>query len=250
MHEPQPLPRHGIFVAATEIEGLGGERGREGRLDRHESMIAVDHHPRSLGARKAGQRRQVGGHPPASEQDLADENQVVIAACRSREEARAEIVERLGGNALDGDAALFLPPRQLTPRAVEFAVAGQDSERFAVPTRAGRCQSNDEIVRIRGEDDRRRVAGAKLSRDLRLRLGPHLAHHPVPFGVGEPRGIVPAFDLPVAAGVGPQMMAVRGKVQPPRRGAEAAREQPLGAHNSVRSDHSTGKARFDSVAAR
>ena len=66
------------------------------------------------------------------------------------------------------------------------------------------------------------IAAAKLGGDMGLRLGPHLAHHPVPFAVGEPRGIVPAFDLPGEAGVGPQMMAVRGEVQPVGRRAEAA----------------------------
>ena len=51
-------------------------------------------------------------------------------------------------------------------------------------------------------------------RDMALRLGPDFAHDPVPLAVGETRGVVPAFDLPVEAGVGPQMMAVRGHVQP------------------------------------
>ena len=63
--------------------------------------------------------------------------------------------------------------------------------------------------------------------DMTLRLGPDLAHDPVPLAVGEPRRIFPAFDLPFEAGVRPQMMAVRSHVQPVRIGAEAPREKRL-----------------------
>ena len=56
----------------------------------------------------------------------------------------------------------------------------------------------------------------------RLRLGPDLVHHLVPFAVGEPGGVVPRLDLALEARVGPEMMAVRGEVQPSGIGAEAA----------------------------
>ena len=67
---------------------------------------------------------------------------------------------------------------------------------------------------VRRKDDRVGPAGAELSRDLALRLRPDLAHDLVPLAVGKPRGVIPRFDLPVEAGVGPEMMAVRGEVQP------------------------------------
>ena len=60
------------------------------------------------------------------------------------------------------------------------------------------------------------IAGAELGGDMALRFGPHLAHHLVPLAVGEPGGVLPAFDLSFEAGVGPQMMAVRGEMQPAR----------------------------------
>ena len=61
---------------------------------------------------------------------------------------------------------------------------------------------------------------------------------------------VPSFVVAIEAVVGPQMVTVGGEVQPFRRCAERAREEPLEAHNSVRSDQSSGKARLDKVDAR
>ena len=69
------------------------------------------------------------------------------------------------------------------------------------------------------EDDRGRIAAAKLGGDIGLRLGPDLAHDPVPFMIGEAGRIFPAFDLPLERGVGPQMMAVRREMQAVGRGA-------------------------------
>ena len=77
-------------------------------------------------------------------------------------------------------------------------------------------------MRVRGEDDRVRLPGAELARDLGLGLGPDLAHHLVPLAVGEAGGVVPRLDLPLEAGVGPEMMAVRGEMQPVGIGRQAA----------------------------
>ncbi len=73
-------------------------------------------------------------------------------------------------------------------------------------------------MRIRSEDDRVGHSGPKLIGDVPLRFGPDFAHDPVPLAVGEARRILPAFDLALEAGVGPQMVAVRGDVQPVRIG--------------------------------
>src|SRR6185369_4827374 len=100
------------------------------------------------------------------------------------------------------------------------------------------------------EDDRIRLSGPKLARDIGLRFGPDFAHHLVPLAVGEPRGVVPRLDLPVEAGVGPEMMAVRSEVQPSGIGAEAPREQSLEAQRSVLRAQSSGKTRLSSVARR
>ncbi|WP_246450399.1 hypothetical protein [Sphingomonas rhizophila] len=116
--------------------------------------------------------------------------------------------------------------------------------------RASSDQADEEVVGVGGEHDRIGGGTAKLRRHRSLRGGPDLAHHPVPFAVSEARSVVPAFDLAIEAGVGPQMVTVGGEVQPFRRCAERAREEPLEAHNSVRSDQSSGKARLDKVDAR
>jgi hypothetical protein len=49
---------------------------------------------------------------------------------------------------------------------------------------------------------------------MALRLGPDFAHHLVPLEVGEAGGVVPRLGLALEAGVGPQMVAVRGEMQP------------------------------------
>ena len=90
-------------------------------------------------------------------------------------------------------------------------------------TRRGGEQPDQEVVGVGRKDDRVGLAGAELGGDIGLGLGPDLAHDLVPLAVGEPGGVVPRLDLALEAGVGPQMMAVRGEVQPLGIGAEAAR---------------------------
>ena len=250
MHQPHALARHGIFIPARQEEGARCGGGREGRLDRHEAVIAVDHHPRPLGARQRGKLLDPVELATAPEQRLADQHHVMPAASRRGEEALGKILERLGGDGLDLEPAVLCPARELAPRRMEFAVARQHAQPLGIAARARRRQPDQEIMRIRREHDRRRIAAPQFVGDMGLRLGPHLAHHAVPLAVGKPRGILPAFDLPGEARVGPQMMAVRGEVQPPGSGAKALREQRLEAHRLVLSDHSSGKARLVSVPCR
>ena len=66
----------------------------------------------------------------------------MVAAPRGFEEARGEIAERLGGDGLELKPAILGPARELAPRAVELAVAGQHPQppriaRAAPPRRAG-----------------------------------------------------------------------------------------------------------------
>ena len=172
------------------------------------------------------------------------------AALRRGEEPVGEAVERLGRDSLDLDPALLFPTRELSARAVELAIAGEDPKRAAFARRRG-DKPDEEIVRVRRKDDRVRIAGAELARDMRLRLGPDLVHDLVPFAVGEARGVFPRLHMPVEAGVGPEVMAVRGEVQPLGIGAEAPAEQRFEAQAEtsklVLSDHSSGKIRLSSV---
>jgi hypothetical protein len=63
---------------------------------------------------------------------------------------------------------------------------------------------------VAGENHGVGPRSAEFGGDLRLRLWPQLAHHPLPLAVGKPGGVLPALDLPGEAGVGPQVVAVRG----------------------------------------
>ena len=94
--EGAAFARHRIFVAAAEIEG--GLRGRraERLVERHEGVIAVDHHPRPVGPAERRKLVDPVEQAAAAEQHLADQDQVVLAASRRGEEALGEAVERLG----------------------------------------------------------------------------------------------------------------------------------------------------------
>ena len=210
-------------------------------------MIAIDHHPRPVGASERRKLVDAVEHAPTAEHHLADEDEVVLAGWRPRETAR-ESVERLDRDALDDRRSRFLPARELAPGTVEFAVGRQHSDR---PARGGRREQTDkELMGVRRKDDRVGPAGTKLSRDFGLRSGPDLAHDLVPLAVGEAGRVVPRFDLSVEAGVGPEVMAVGREVQPVGIGAEASREQLFETQRSVLSAHSSGKTRFSSVARR
>ena len=99
-----------------------------GPVERHEGVIAVDHDPRPVRPAEGGQLLDRLENPPAAEQHLADEDEVVPAASRSGEEAVGEAVERLGRRCARPRPALLFPARELPARAVEFAVAGEDSQ--------------------------------------------------------------------------------------------------------------------------
>src|SRR5437764_308115 len=83
-----------------------------------------------------------------------------------------------------------------------------------------------------------------------LRLGPDLVHHFVPLAVREAGGVVPRFDLPLEARVGPKVMAMRREMQPLGIRRQAAAEQRLETQRAVLSDHSSGKTRLSRVARR
>ena len=247
MHEAHAFAGHRIFVAAAEVEGglSGGfrERGRDG----HERMIAVENDPRLF---LPGERAEIfdpAENASASEQDMADEDEVVLTASGSLEKAVAERLERFGGDRIDFEPTVFGPASELAPGRVEFAVAGEDAQFRRIGARAGRDEADEEIVGVGREDDGRRIGDAKLVRDIGLGLGPDRIHYLVPFHVGEAGGVLPAFDLPVERSVGPEMMAMRGEVEPPGRRFQAPREEALETHMSVRKSHSAGKARFSSV---
>ena len=209
-------------------------------------MITVDHDPGALRPGKGGQFFDPVERPPAAEHQLADEDEVVPTCFCRFEEAVGESLERLDRHPLDPLPPRFLPARELAPRAVELAIAGQHPDRPVSETAANRLTSSWWV--FGAKTIARWIARAKLCSHLGLRGGPDLVHHPVPFAVGEPRRVVPRLHLPVETGIRPEMMAVRREVQPRRIGGEAAAEQAFEAQRSVLSDHSSGNRRLSSVA--
>ncbi len=193
-------------------------------------MIAVEDDPRPVRAPNRGERVDRCEHPAASEQHLADQDEIVIAARRGLEEPVGQALERFGRDLVERDRAVFRPARELAPGAMELAIGRQDLERTVPAPRRGRDQPDQEIVGVRRKDDGGGVAAAELARHMALRLGPDLVHHLVPLAVGETGGVVPGVGLPGEAGVGPQMMAVRREMQSVRVRGEAAREEWFEAH--------------------
>ena len=198
---------------------------REWLRESHERVIAVDHHP---WPGRPGKRRQLLAlieQPPAGEQHLADEDEVMATAARGFEEAVGEGIERLGGDAGDAGLSLLVPAGELPPGTVEFAVAGQHPQRSAAWPRRTRRTGGRGNHGCWGENDGVGSAGTPSS----AATWPCASGQTSPITLSHLRSASAAascqpFKLAVEAGVGPQMMAVRGQVQPLRRGAERLRE--------------------------
>ena len=148
---------------------------------------------------------------------------------------------------LQRDRARLGPARRLAAKAVELAIARQHA-RLVLAHR--RKNTHQQLVRVRREHDAVRRWQFQLRRDIGLRLRPDLAHHAVPFVIRQTRRVVPRFLLPLEAGVGPQVMAVRRKVQPLRRRAQRSREEPLEAHSLFLTICSSASTAPESTAAR
>ena len=136
MEEGAAFTRHRIFIAAAEIEGACGRAPGQRPIDRHERVIAVDHDPRPF---RPGERRELLDaveQAPASEQHVTDEDEVVVARAGSLEQPIPKILERLRRDLVLREPAVLGPAVELTPGAVELAVAGQYAQ-GAVTARAG-----------------------------------------------------------------------------------------------------------------
>ena len=229
MQHTDALARHGVFVAAGQIEDPVRHRRQVGRLG-HEAVIAVDDHPRP---RRIGQRGQIDD--PAedltgAEEDLADQDQIKAATFRRRDEPVVKGLERTQRHAGDDRLAGLFPALGLTPERMEFAVGRQDADRLALEARDDPQQ---QVVGVGGEHHRVRRRQVQLAGDVRLGLGDDLAEDQVPFPVRELIGLDPGPQLAVKTGVGPQVMAVRREMQPLRVQRQGAGEQVLvsGHHN-------------------
>src|SRR5436190_5088197 len=98
-------------------------------------MIAVNHHPWSIGPGQRCKRLDEVECAAAAEEHLADKDEAVVTGLGLSQEPIGEAVERLDRDTLDHRGASLFPPRELTPRAVELAVGGKRPDR---PCRRGR----------------------------------------------------------------------------------------------------------------
>ena len=80
------------------------------------------------------------------------------------EEPLGEAVERLGRDLLEHEPALLRPARELAAGAVELAVARQDAQLLGSRADAAAVSRTQEIVRVRGEDDRSRACRCRARR--------------------------------------------------------------------------------------
>ena len=170
--------------------------GAERPLERHERVVAVDHHPRALRPGERGKLVDRFEQAAAAEQDLADEDQVMLAAtARRRGSARRNLSN--GSAATRSTSTVPASSQRASWRRALWNSPSLVSTR-AGPERRGHGgeQPDEEVVGVGREDDGARIAAAELARDMRLRLGPDLAHHPVPLAVGEPGRVVPASTCP------------------------------------------------------
>jgi hypothetical protein len=125
MHEAGAFARHGVLVAAGDVEHAVGDAAQI-RRPRHEAVIAVDHDHRAAAVALC-EVAPIQGEA-GIEEHLADEDEVE-ALLRNRVEAVLEGFERLGRHARDGDETLFLQARDLSREGMKLAVGGQDADR-------------------------------------------------------------------------------------------------------------------------
>ncbi len=111
-------------------------------------MVGIDHERRAFGQHL----RQLGGdrlHRAGVEEDVAQEDQVVLAAARALEEALSEVREGFAGHALDLHQADLAPAPHLALEAVELA-GGRENPHRSVALDRGH-DALHELVRVRRE---------------------------------------------------------------------------------------------------
>ena len=228
MQEAGAFARHGVFVAARQIEDLVRHRRQVGRHG-HEPVIAVDHYP---GARGVGQGRQLGHgveHLACAEEDLADQDQVMAARLGRRHEALGEGGEGMQRHPRDHGFAGLFPAFRLAAERVKLAVGGQDAHRLCLHARD---DAQQDVVGVGRKDQTVGRGQVQLLGHVRLRLGNDLAEDQVPLAVGEAVGLGPGLHLRVETGVWPQVMAVGGEMQPLGIETQGAREEGFVAHGA------------------
>ena len=224
VHEGHALAGHGVLVAAGEIEGAGLQ-GAEVCGQRQEAVVAVDH-DQGLGLGHRGNEcRRVGHGVARIVKHLAEVDEIVPAARGGLGKAIREIRDRLHRDARELGQARLLEPARLAREAVELAIGAEQPRR--PPGRQARQQTVQEPVAVGREDDVLGPAQAEDARDAPLGGGGDLAQDRLPLAIGQARRVQPTARLGLEGHVRPQVVAVRGEVQPPRVRLQEAPEVRL-----------------------
>jgi hypothetical protein len=211
MEEARPLPAHGVFVAAREIEDPVCHR-REVRRQRHEAMVAVDRNERSGIAHGGGKLLQRAAGGAGIEEHLAHIDEVVPAPRASRTEALREGRHGIDRHALHRHEAVFFQPRDLAREGMELPIRGEDAARPV--HRQGREEPAQEFVRVRRHREGGGIGQVEDAGNAALHRRDHVGEDRPPLLVGVAGRLLPAQLLRRKRHVRPVMMAVGREMQP------------------------------------
>jgi hypothetical protein len=158
-------------------------------------------------------------------EDLGHEYEVVSALRRSLLKTRREGRARFGGYVCASRYTVFLKAGHLSPECMKFGIGRQDAYR-AAQAEAGK-DSAQKFVGVGRDRNCRRIRKIEDCGDPRLQGWQQLVEHDPPLVPGELRSVLPTAHLGIICNVGPVVMTVRRKIDPPRvRGTEAGKVGP------------------------
>ncbi len=168
VQEAGAFSRHGVFIAAGEIEGAVGDGSQIGRHCQEAVMAVDDDEARGI-VHRAHQRFEIAHGIAGIEEHLAHEDEVPAASAGFVREAVLECLERRGRHARDGRGAVFFESRHLACEAHELRIRGQHPQR-PVARQTGE-EAQHEGMGVGPERHRRRIGQGELPRDMLCAAG-------------------------------------------------------------------------------
>ena len=189
---------------------MADEVGRQ----RHKAVIAVDHDQRSRVRRPPStMSSSIAAGRSRIEEHLADEDEIIVAVRLARRRRSAR------GSVANGSAATRIDREQPSSSSRAICRVKEWNSLSLVSMRGGRShrqrgeEAPHEIVRVGRERDRCAGSGkARIAAMPRCARGITSPKIDLPFVVGQPRGVGECPAMSLAGRVGPEMMAVRGKM--------------------------------------
>ena len=211
VHETGPLTGHGVFVTAGQVKYAAGECRQVGR-PRQKAVIAVDHHKGVTAAHRINEPVQPFNGKTGIEKDLADEDQIEAWSGLARfSKPLLKACKRFGWNNRYLDKPVLLQPGALAAERMELAVACQ----YPGWTVGGQARQDaaDKFMGVRCGNQCFGVGQIQMACNASADIAPDIAQDMLPLSVGQFSGLVPAAQVRIAGDVGPEMMAVGGKMQ-------------------------------------